>query len=62
MTHDLLGFLSGTLNGSQQRWATMDKEGFAVANTFRGVEYLVPNGVHVYTDHRNLAYIVDPEA
>ena len=30
MTHEPLGFLSGTFKGSQQRWATVDKEGFAV--------------------------------
>ena len=27
MTREPLGFLSGTFKGSQQRWATMDKEG-----------------------------------
>ena len=27
MTHEPLGFLSGTFEGSQQRWATVDKEG-----------------------------------
>ena len=40
----------------------MDKEGFAVVSTFKRLEYLLWNGVHVYTDHRNLEYIFDPEA
>ena len=51
------GFLSGTFKGSQQRWATVDKKGFAMVSTFMRLEYLLWNGVHIYTDHRNLAYI-----
>ena len=62
ITHEPLGFLSGTFKGSQQRWATVDKEGFAVVSTFKRLEYLLWNGVHIYTDHRNLAYIFYPEA
>ena len=62
MTHEPLGFLSGTFKRSQQRWATVDKEGFAVVSTFKRLEYFLWNGPHIYTDHRNLAYIFDPEA
>ena len=62
MTHEPLGFLSGTFKGSQQRWATVDKESFAMVSTFKGLEYLSWNGVHIYTDHRDLAYIFDSEA
>ena len=62
MTHEPLGFLSGTFKGSQQRWAPVDKEGSAVVSTFKRLEYLLWNGVHIYTHHRNLAYIFDPEA
>ena len=57
-----MGFLSGTFRGSQLRWATVDKEGFAIISTFRRLEYLLWGGVHIHTDHRNLAYIFDPEA
>ena len=39
MNHEPLGFLSGTFRGSQQRWATVDKEGFAIVITFRRLEY-----------------------
>ena len=61
MTHELLRFLSGT-KGSQQRWTTVNKEGFAMVSTFKRLEYLLwNNGVHIYTDHRNLSYIFDPE-
>ena len=40
MTHEPLGSLSGTFKGSQQRWATVDIEGFAVVSTFKRLEYL----------------------
>ena len=61
-THEPLGFLSGTFRGSQQRRATVDKYGFAMVSTFKRLEYLFWVGVHIYTDHRNLSYIFDPEA
>ena len=38
MTHKPLAFLSGTLKESQMRWATIDKEGFAIVSTFRRLE------------------------
>ena len=38
MTHEPLAFLSGTFKGSQMRWATNDKEGFAIVSTFRRQE------------------------
>ena len=44
------------------RWATIDKEGFAIVSTFRRPEHFLWNGVHIFTDRRNLAYIFDPEA
>ena len=62
MTHVPLAFLSGTFKGSQMRWATFDKEGFAIVNMFRRLEQFVWNGVHIFTDHRNLAYTFDPKA
>ena len=57
-----LRFLSGTFRGSHQRWATVDKEGFAIVSTFRRLEYFLWGGVCIYTDRRNLAYIFDPKA
>ena len=38
MSHELLGFLSGTFCGSHQWWATVGKEGFAIVSTFRCLE------------------------
>ena len=62
MTYKPLGFLSRTFNVSQQRWATVEKEGFDMVSTFKRLEYLLWNGEHIYTDHRNLVYIFDPKA
>ena len=33
-----------------------------MVSAFKRLNYLLRNGVHIYTDHRNLAYIFDPEA
>ena len=62
MSHEPLAFLSGSFKGSQMRWATIDKEGFAIVSTFRRLEHLLWDGVHIFTDHRNLAYIFNPDA
>ena len=62
MSHEALAFLSGSFKGSQLRWATVDKKGFAIVHTFRRLEYLLWGGVHIFTDHRNLTYIFNPEA
>ena len=43
MTHEPLAFLSGTFKGSQMRWATIDKEGFAIVSTFRRLEHFLSN-------------------
>ena len=34
LTHEPLAFLSGTFKGSHMRWATIDKEGFAIQARF----------------------------
>ena len=63
MSHEPLAFLSGSFKGSQLRWAaTVDKEGFAIVNTFRRLEYLLWGGVHIFRDHRYLTSIFNPEA
>ena len=59
MSHKPLGFLSGTLRGLQQRWVTVEKEVFAIMSMFRRLEFLLWEGVRIYTDHRNLAYVFD---
>ena len=62
MSHEPVAFLSGSCKGSQLRWATVDKGVFAFVNTFRRLEYLLWGGVDIFTDHRNLTYIFNPEA
>ena len=39
MTQEPLAFLSGTFKGSQMRWATIEKEGFAIVSTCRRLEH-----------------------
>ena len=55
------GFSEWNLQGSYQRWATVD-QGFAIVTTLKRLDYSLWNGVHIYTDNSNLAYIFDPEA
>ena len=57
MSHELLGFLSGTFRGSQQRCATVDKKGFTIVSTFRRLEYVLWGGVSIFTHHRNISPI-----
>ena len=61
MSHALLMFLSGIFRGSQQRWAIVDKEGFAIVSTFYRLEYLLWGRMRIHTAHRDLSYIVEPE-
>ena len=62
MRHEPLGFVSGAFKGAQLNWPTVDKEGYAIVATFQRLEYLLWQGVHIFCDHRNLAYIFNPEA
>ena len=40
MAHEPPGFLSGRFRGSQERWATVDKEQFSIVSTFKRLPYL----------------------
>ena len=62
MQHQPLAFLSGTFRGSQKMWSIVDKEAFAIKQSFERLEHLLhrEKGVNVYTDHRNLLYIFSP--
>ena len=62
ISHEQLGFLSGHFRESQhdgRPWTR--KEGFAIVILLRRLEYLW-EGVRIYTDQCNLAYISEPEA
>ena len=54
---------AGPVSGASSAGATaVDKEGFAIVNTFRRLEYLLWGGVHIFPDHPNLTYTFNPEA
>ncbi|KMS64846.1 hypothetical protein BVRB_042070, partial [Beta vulgaris subsp. vulgaris] len=61
--HEPLAFLSGTFRGAQQRWAIIEKEAFPIMEaTIRLKHFLLRDkGFTIFTDHRNLVYIFDPE-
>ena len=59
MCHEPLGFLSGPFWGLQERWATVDKEGFAIVSTVKWLPYPLWCEVAIHFDRRNLAYIFD---
>jgi hypothetical protein len=60
--HQPLGFVGHRFNGSELNWATIDKEAFAIKDTFRKLSYLLymPQPFRLYTDHRNLISLYNP--
>lgn len=60
MQHAPLAFVSGSFTNSELRWATLDREALAIVETFRRLEWLLWSGP-VFTDHRNLIYIFNPQ-
>ena len=48
MAHEPLEFLNGHFMGSQERWATIDKEGFAIVSTLKRLPYLLWGGVAIH--------------
>ncbi len=60
--HEPLMFLSGTFTGAASRWATVEKEAFALVETVKRADYLLdrPRGFMLFTDHLNLRYIFSP--
>ncbi|CAM9635089.1 unnamed protein product, partial [Discosporangium mesarthrocarpum] len=60
MSHEPLGFLSGSFRGPQLGWATVGKEAFAIACAYRRLEWVLWRGAHNFCHHRNRAYIFHP--
>ncbi|KAK1929994.1 Transposon Tf2-8 polyprotein [Phytophthora citrophthora] len=56
--------LSGSFSGAAQRWAIVEKEAYAIVETCRRADYLLyrQDGFDLFTDHRNLRYILDPQS
>jgi len=61
--HAPLAFLSGKFVGASSQWPTVEKEAYAIIESCKRLEYLLlrPEGVMIFTDHRNLLYIFNPE-
>ena len=59
--HEPLGFVSGSFKNASFSWATVEKEAFAVLESFIRFEHLIGGReISLYTDHANLVYIFDP--
>ena len=60
--HQPLAFLSGEFKGPQFGWTTYEKEGFAVAETFHRLDYMLmcEQDIRIFTDHRNLLFVFAP--
>jgi hypothetical protein len=60
--HELLVCLSGTFTGSEQNWSVIEKEAYPIIAACDKLSYLLlrPRGFRLYSDHRNLIYVVAP--
>ncbi len=57
-------FLSGTFTGAAERWAIIEKEAFALVETAKRADYMLhrPGSFHLFSDHKNLRYIFNPDS
>jgi len=62
--HEPLVFLSGTFKGSSLKWATIEKEAFPIVEVTGRLRHFLlrEKGFLIFTDHRNLTYILDSAA
>ena len=62
--HQPLCFLSGIFRGASVNWAIIDKECYAILMATRKCAHVLMSSrpFHLYTDHRNLVYLIDPSA
>jgi hypothetical protein len=61
--HEPLVFLSGNFTGSQLRWATVEKEAYPIIHALDKLDHYLKreDGFELFTDHRNLTYILNPD-
>jgi hypothetical protein len=61
-SHQPICFLSGNFTGSQIRWATVEKEAFPIIHALDKLDHFLKReeGFELFTDHRNLTYILNP--
>lgn len=62
--HIPLAFLGAQFTGASQDWSTIEKEGFAIYQTFKKLDYLLmaSDNTRLYTDHSNLLYVFHPRS
>ena len=62
--HVPLAFISGSFKGAAARWAIVEKEAFVIVETCKRLEYILlrERGFHLFTNHRNLKFIFDPDS
>lgn len=60
--HSPLAFLSVEFKGPQLRWTMYEKEGFAIAEKFHRLDYMLmcELDTRIFTDHRNLLFLFAP--
>jgi hypothetical protein len=62
-SHELLFCISGRFRNNQRNWHITSKEAYPLLRALRDAPHLLQNRstpLHVYTDHRNLLAIFDP--
>jgi hypothetical protein len=62
--HEPLGFCGHKFVGSELNWSIVEKEGFAVVDALRKLDYLLMNDrpFQLFVDHKNLIQIFSPLA
>lgn len=58
-----LAFLGSAFDKTQRSRSTVEKDAFAILQTFKNTDYLLlkESNTHVFTDHRNLLFVFNPE-
>ena len=62
--HKAVGFHSGQFKASQKNWSVIDKEAYGLISTIESFATLIDSYAapfSIYTDHRNLTYLYNPE-
>jgi len=60
--HEPVQFLSGCFNKTELDYAIVEKEAYAINEAITKFRWLLenPNGFHLYTDHKNLVFMLYP--
>ena len=62
--HDPLAFFSRSFRGASARWAIPEKEAYPIIDAIQRFDYLLIFGrkFRIFTDHKNLMFIFNPES